>query len=120
MDMQKRYALVPVAAVLALVGPACTEPSPMYFEGTITSIWFIEDVFTQPNLTMDLVVKSTSPAGCQGMVVHGSESAMIFHSDEPLVPLTRDALALGQVIRVAPIPVTDACMMNAETIAIVR
>ena len=120
MDMQKRYAFVPVAAVLALAGPACTEPSTRYFEGTVTTIWIVKDIFDEQNSTMSLVLKNTSPAGCQFMDVRNVESAMIYHADEPFLRRTRDALGLGQVIRVAPIPATDACMMKAETIAIVR
>ena len=121
--MQKRYAFVPVAAVVAVLGLACTEPNNVpYFEGTITSVFQVKDIYTQPNASLDIEVVRSADDPCQQANVHVLDGASIYATDAPTVKLTRESLAVGQVVRVSPLPAIDPCPIpiDAESIVIVR
>lgn len=122
-----KYALAAAAAVAALLGPACTDSADPYFEGTITSMFVIKDVYTIPNSSVDIRVAklpvdpTAPPSPCDQANVRISDSTFIYRADRPLVRLGREALAVTMGIRVSPLPASDVCPLpiNAKVIAII-
>jgi hypothetical protein len=116
---QIKSAFAVVAVVTGALVPGCTEPAASgYFEGTITTIPE-PDIFTI--LRPIKVVRSESDP-CQQANVYLVASTFIFQAGRSLKKLDRTALAVGQVVRVGPLPATDACPLSidATSIAIVR
>ena len=95
-----RYALL---AAIAVVLGACTEPTPAtYFEGKISSIWIVKDVFGAGETTYLGLDDGDAANGCEPSVKVTDATEISFIETDPAIHGTRADFHHGQTIRVSP------------------
>lgn len=111
-----------IAAPVVVLMLGCTEPAEPSFDGTITSIAVVKDVF-QGTETMSLKVGQPGGEGnpCRQANVRITTSTAIYSKGYPDILLGPESLKVGYDVQVTPIPASDECPLDitATKIAIV-
>lgn len=113
-----RYAFgAAIAAVLLASGcKDATKPAdPTYFEGKVTQVFLVKDVFQEDAITGASVKLSNSLTDpCQQADVSATPSTFVAYVASPSTNVGLSALGSAHVIRASPLPASDVCPLDIE------
>jgi hypothetical protein len=114
--MRRRYAIAAASAavLLALACQDATRPeAPAYFEGKVTQVFLVKDVFAGDGYSSaNVSLKNSLTDLCQQAEVNATPSTFVATLASPGTNLGLAGLTSARVIRASPLPAEDSCPLE--------